>query len=147
MREGYLRWTSRVVGKRAGSALAIVVLMTLVSGAGTGYAASLQTARGAQPSAPNAARGSSSRWTVHPTSSPLLEHNGSIVAAVCTAASACTAVGSYTDRSGTTLTLAEVWNGTSWKVQATPDPAGAFGSYLTAVACSSATACTAVGYS
>src|SRR5229473_3243533 len=35
----------------------------------------------------------------------------------------------------------------SWSVQATPNPAGAASSYLNAVACPSATVCTAVGNS
>ena len=39
----------------------------------------------------------------------------------CTSASACTAVGNQT----LAKTLAERWNGRTWQVQATPNPAGA----------------------
>lgn len=42
------------------------------------------------------------------------------------------------------MTLAERWNGSAWTTQSTPNPAG--GSHLASVSCSSATACTAVGY-
>ena len=42
----------------------------------------------------------------------------------CTSATACTAVG-YDASVGTTVTLAERWNGTSWKIQSTPNPTGA----------------------
>ena len=39
----------------------------------------------------------------------------------------------------------EPWNGTSWTIASTPNPAKAADTNLTAVSCSSATACTAVG--
>jgi len=43
-----------------------------------------------------------------------------------------------------------VWNGIAWKIQKTPNPKGAagsyYGSYLSGVACPSTRACTAVGY-
>ena len=41
----------------------------------------------------------------------------------CTAATACTAVGKYITSLGAKVTLAERWNGTSWSVQATSNPA------------------------
>ncbi len=63
----------------------------------------------------------------------------------CTAADACTAVGFYEDSLGTQATLADSWNGTSWTVQTTPNPAGAVASTLSGVSCTAATACTAVG--
>jgi hypothetical protein len=43
-------------------------------------------------------------------------------------------------------TLAEDWNGTSWSIKPTPNLTGGY-SWLTGVSCTSATACTAVGYS
>jgi hypothetical protein len=45
------------------------------------------------------------------------------------------------------VTLAERWDGTSWTVQATPNPTGASESTLARVSCGSASACTAVGSS
>ncbi len=63
----------------------------------------------------------------------------------CTTATACTAAGLFTGSTGTQATLAESWNGTSWSIQATPNPAGATASGLNGVSCTSATACTAVG--
>ena len=39
----------------------------------------------------------------------------------------------------------ELWNGTSWKLQSTPSPAGAKDAELNGVWCASASACTAVG--
>jgi hypothetical protein len=65
----------------------------------------------------------------------------------CTSSVACTAVGFSREGSGTEVTLAEKWNGTSWTIQATPNPVGATYSRLQGVSCSSASACTAVGFS
>ena len=48
--------------------------------------------------------------------------------------------------SDTYVTLAEKWNGTAWTVQKTPNPVGAYYSTLSGVACTSTSACTAVGY-
>jgi len=64
----------------------------------------------------------------------------------CSSASACTAVGDEETSTGTTATLVERWNGTSWSVQSAPAPSGAAAGYFDAVSCSSASACTAVGH-
>ena len=63
----------------------------------------------------------------------------------CTATDACTAVGYYTDRARHIHPLAEIWTGTSWKIQPVPSPAGHPLSGFFAVSCTSARACTAVG--
>jgi hypothetical protein len=80
-------------------------------------------------------------WTVHAGPSVT-----GLNAVSCTSARACTAVGDVLVRSGHVVTLAERWNGGSWTVQATPNPRGAGYSQLNGVSCTSATACTAVGY-
>jgi len=63
----------------------------------------------------------------------------------CSAADACTAVGNYFSRVGGPLTLAEAWNGTAWRVQATPNPVARGRNQLNSVSCTSPRACTAVG--
>ncbi len=60
----------------------------------------------------------------------------------CPSAPACTAVGSYTNQTGT-LTLAERWTGSTWSIQTTPAPSS--GGQLVGVACASTTACITVG--
>jgi hypothetical protein len=84
-------------------------------------------------------------WQIQAT--PLPAGSGSLSTVSCTSASACTAVGSYLDSStGQTVTLAERWDGTSWQVQSTPNPAAAMdGSSLGSVSCSAPDACMAVG--
>jgi hypothetical protein len=83
-----------------------------------------------------AERWDGSTWTIQTTPTP---NGGNLVAVSCSSATVCTAVGS---RNG--QTLAERWNGSTWTIQATPNPSGALSS-LSAVSCTSSTACTAVG--
>jgi hypothetical protein len=64
----------------------------------------------------------------------------------CWSATACAAAGYYLDTEGIVVGLVEGWNGTTWEVQPTPNHAGATGSHLESVSCSSSTACTATGY-
>jgi hypothetical protein len=90
--------------------------------------------------APLAERWNGTAWVIQPTPA------GGILSGVsCTAASACSAVG----QNGT-LTLAERWNGTAWSIQTTPNPKPTniirLSSLLSGVSCTTATACTAVGY-
>ena len=63
----------------------------------------------------------------------------------CTSSTACTAVGYYSG-SDQLVTLVELWNGTTWTVQSTPNP-GDRTADLAAVSCSAPSACSAVGYS
>jgi hypothetical protein len=87
-------------------------------------------------------------WAIQATAKPTgaTKYGNYLSGLSCTAATACTAVGDYNNSSGTGLTLAERWNGSSWAIQPTPNPTGATGSILRGVSCAAATACTAVGY-
>jgi hypothetical protein len=86
-------------------------------------------------------------WKIQPTPNPATLGSGFLGGVSCTSASACTAVGSYLNTStNQNVTLAERWDGTSWQIQPTPNPANATnGSVLGAVSCSAPDACTAVG--
>jgi hypothetical protein len=85
-------------------------------------------------------------WTIQHTATPAgSPRYSSLFGVSCTSASACTAVGDYANSSGLPLTLAERWNGTSWTIQHTPNPASSTDSALDGVSCTSASACTAVG--
>ena len=88
-------------------------------------------------------------WTVQSTPNPTGADSSYLNDVSCTSVTACTAVGSYTSYVGTSgrqVTLAERWNGTAWTIQPTPELAGPYGSSLEGISCTSATACTAVGY-
>ena len=67
-----------------------------------------------------------------------------LTAVTCLTATSCEAVGELVNQ-GNPLTLAEVWNGSTWTVQPTPNPSGFQTSTLSSVSCTSADACTAVG--
>ena len=91
-----------------------------------------------------AERWNGTSWKIQPTPNPV-GASSSLFDVSCTAANACTATGDYTNGASNDLTLAERWNGTSWKIQSTPNPVGASVSNLYGVSCTAAAACTAVG--
>ena len=97
-------------------------------------------------SAALAERWDGTTWTIQPTPSPSGATASQLYGVSCASASACTAVGHYVTSTGATVPLAERWDGTAWTIQSTPSPSGAIASYLNGVSCTSASACTAVGW-
>jgi hypothetical protein len=86
------------------------------------------------------------KWTVEPTSNPTGSKDSYLSGVSCTSATACRAVGYSENSAHTALTLAEAWNGKKWTIERTPNPTGSKDSYLSAMSCSSAVACVALGY-
>jgi hypothetical protein len=89
-------------------------------------------------------------WTIQPAVKPAGAISNSFSAVSCASITFCEAVGSHPDASGNTVSLAETWNGASWKVQVTPNPARASGGVrerLSGVSCVSVHFCEAVGSS
>jgi hypothetical protein len=84
-------------------------------------------------------------WAIQPTPNPTGVNVSVLHGVSCVSVTFCEAVGEQ-DVGGTSATLAEVWNGTSWTLQPTPNPA-VFTNALDAVSCVSATSCEAVGWS
>ncbi len=85
-------------------------------------------------------------WRAEPTPNPGGRANGTLEAISCGGPRACITVGFYANDAGTPVTLAQVWNGTTWRRLATPSPAGAIASQLTGISCAGPYACTASGY-
>jgi len=88
-----------------------------------------------------------STWTLQSTPNP----TGSIASVFqevsCPAETSCTADGSWVSGGGgSNMTLAESWNGTTWSIQGTPNPAGAVFSAFFGLSCRSTT-CMGVGWS
>ena len=83
-------------------------------------------------------------WRIQPTPNPKTDKQGRLNAVSCSSPGACTAVGVFDNLPGTG-TLVERWNGTSWSIQASANPAGAFTSVLFGVSCPAAAFCVAVG--
>jgi hypothetical protein len=92
-----------------------------------------------------AERRSGGVWAVQPTPNPAGAAASALNGVSCSSGSACTAVGQFAVRSGVQRTLAERWNGSNWRIQTTPNPAGSPSSRLFAVACPASHRCTAVG--
>ena len=85
-----------------------------------------------------------SSWTIQTTQNPAGAAGSQLNDVSCKSASECEAVGQF-DNSGTTQTLAEKWNGSTWVIQSTPNSSSAAESALSGVSCTSASACEAVG--
>lgn len=71
--------------------------------------------------------------------------NSTLAAVACSGTAACTAVGQFANKSEVPGLLAEVWNGSRWRIQATPAVSGATSAALSAVSCVSASDCEAGG--
>jgi hypothetical protein len=96
-------------------------------------------------SQPDAQRWNGTRWSVQlPTPNPaanLFAMGLSVNGVSCTSKTTCTSVGSFANDAGTTVTLAERWNGLRWAIQRTPR----LEVDLNGVSCTSAAVCFAVG--
>jgi hypothetical protein len=106
-------------------------------------------ALGAGPFIPQeAAAWDGTAWSVQATPLPANGARGFLFlnAVSCVTATSCEAVGSYlTSDTFKPLTLAEQWNGSTWAVQSTPNPAQSIDNNLLGVWCTSADSCAAVG--
>ena len=88
-----------------------------------------------------------STWTLQPTPNPSAFNSNTLNSVSCTAANACTAVGDSTTTSFAPFqTLAEVWNGTAWTLQPTPNRSASAPNLLNGVSCGASQTCTAVGF-
>ena len=85
-------------------------------------------------------------WALQTIPNPKGSTGSVLLGVACPSATHCEAVGYYTNSSQVQAPLAERWNGTTWALQAIPDPTGSTQSQLQAVACPSSTRCQAVGY-
>jgi hypothetical protein len=110
-------------------------------------AVSCSSARACTAVGPSLAlRSHGSAWSTQRTAKPLASTGRHFNGVSCPSATACFAVGRLVDRTAAPVALAERWNGSRWSVQPVPTPGGrSYPSFLTAVSCTSATACTAVG--
>lgn len=88
---------------------------------------------------------SSQKWETQIAAKPVGAKSSRLAFGSCTEAKACTSVGEYVNSGGTTVPLAERWNGSTWAVQTAPAPTGATWSELLGVSCTTSTACAAAG--
>ncbi|MGA8634407.1 MAG: hypothetical protein WB805_06070, partial [Candidatus Dormiibacterota bacterium] len=84
----------------------------------------------------------SSGWTIQSAPEPGGQIGAGLDGVTCASNTPCTAVGFQYGNSDQ-LTLAEIWNGTAWSIESTPNRTNS--ASLAAVSCTSADACIAVG--
>ena len=82
-------------------------------------------------------------WTIVPSPNPASSTMSKLAGIACTGVSECVAVGSSSGAEGS-ATLAEVWDGSSWRIAPSANPASGSGALL-GVSCLRATDCVAVG--
>lgn len=85
-----------------------------------------------------------STWTLSASADPAGSSDSILTAVSCTSATSCLAVGYWVDGS-TDETLVESWNGATWSIVSSPDPAGS-GALLYGVSCAGTGTCLAVGF-
>jgi hypothetical protein len=87
----------------------------------------------------------SSTWTLQSAPNPSGATESVFQDVSCASETSCTAAGSQVG-GGSTQTLAEKWNGSSWSIQGTSNPSGGASNSLFGVSCRSTT-CVGVGWS
>jgi hypothetical protein len=104
-------------------------------------------ATGGGASGHNAEVWNGSGWSLQATPSPQSGQSFGMGGVSCVSADFCEATGGYQSlaRGEQEVTLVEMWNGTTWAIQRTPNPKISVGDSFNGVSCTSATSCTAVG--
>jgi hypothetical protein len=96
-------------------------------------------------SAPLIERWNGSSWVIVASPSPAGAARAGFGSVSCATATSCVAVGSSVNSSFVGKTLIERWNGSTWAIVASPNPAGSPGAGLSSVDCVTATSCFAAG--
>ena len=86
-------------------------------------------------------------WTRQFFPVPISSASAGLSQVSCASARFCAAVGSYRNGVGENLAFAATWNGTSWKLEYPPNPAGATLAFMYGVSCVSPNFCLATGNS
>jgi hypothetical protein len=94
--------------------------------------------------APGVAQAAAPSWSVIPSPNQASSAKDELNSVSCVSASFCVAVGSYLNSTGTSRTLIESWNGSTWSIVASPDKFTG-DNVLDQVSCVSASFCVAVG--
>jgi hypothetical protein len=103
---------------------------------------------------PLAERWNVTTWTIQPTPGPFGSGEGELAAVSCTSSTACTAAGQYffgfsvmgSHVCCIPATIVERWDGNAWTITSIPSQSAGGDGDLNGIVCTSATACTAVGF-
>jgi hypothetical protein len=141
-------WTAQAAPAPAGAVSTQLLSISCVSA--TDCTAAGYTGREVSAAGPLAEHWDGSAWAIQATPTPAGAVTSRLTGVSCASATTCTAVGWFsrsTASANTTRPLAERWDGTRWRIQATPIPAGSVAAVLSGVSCISAGNCTAAGSS
>ena len=84
-------------------------------------------------------------WTIQTSPNPTGSYSAFLYAVSCPTPTSCFAVGTVNNATRPVKTLVERWNGRTWAIQTTPNPAGSLDVFLSGVSCPTPTSCFAVG--
>ncbi len=84
-------------------------------------------------------------WAIVPTVDPHGKGGAGLRDVFCVDGSDCVAVGEYLTHGRRARTLIEAWDGVSWSIVPSPNPADSLRSYLASVTCTGRSNCVAVG--
>jgi hypothetical protein len=85
-----------------------------------------------------------SGWSIVPSPNPAGAEQSALDAVSCTTPTHCFAVGLFNTSAGA-FTLVERWDGSTWSIVPSPNPAGTIFAQLNGVSCTSVDSCVAVG--
>jgi hypothetical protein len=85
------------------------------------------------------------RWRIQLTPNAARSGSSMLTRVSCATARACTAIGTFINRSGIESAFAERWGGVRWQIQATAGVKSALGYALTGIACPVVRFCVAIG--
>jgi hypothetical protein len=94
---------------------------------------------------PLAARWNGTGWSIQEVPLAVGTKNSKFTSVSCASTLVCVGTGWYENAEGLTRTLTERWNGISWGVQSSPNPAGGTANILYGVSCISPAICESVG--
>jgi hypothetical protein len=139
-------WTIQPTPNPAGSVQGFLIAVSCTSpsaciAAGAYFTTSSQSG----PARSLAERWNGKRWTILPSPNPAGAMQSFLNGVSCTSPSACTAIGEQHSASGIVHTLAERWDGATWRIQPTPNPPGVQFASLAGVSCTGPSACLAAG--
>lgn len=92
-----------------------------------------------------AERWDGSRWSIEPTPGAGHESANELDGVSCPSSTMCAAVGFIQTPAFHNVPLTELWNGSTWSIQPSPNPSGSTETEPAAVSCVSREVCTAVG--
>ena len=139
-------WTIQPTPNPAGAAQSFLLAVSCTSPSACIAAGAYSTTSSQSgPVRSLAERWNGKRWTILPTPNPAKSVQSFLNGVSCTSPSACTAIGEQHSAARIVHTLAERWDGATWRIQHTPNPPRVQFASLAGVSCTSASTCLATG--